>query len=228
METKKSNKVNLEKNKGTSLLIGMVMVLSLILVAFEWTTDENTRNDTQTVSEIQFEDEMMQITRRDEPKPEPKPEQPKVAEVLDIVDDDVVIEDDFDFDMEADDNSEYDFTSMMGDDEEDIEEQEIFYIVEDMPTFRGGDMSEFWKYAMGEIRYPEIAAENGVSGTVYMQFTVSKTGDVTEVKVVKGVHPDLDEEAIRVIKNSPKWEPGKQRGRKVPVIMSLPMKFILQ
>jgi len=228
METKKSNKVNLEKNKGTSLLIGMIMVLSLILVAFEWTTDENTRNDTQTVSEIQFEDEMMQITRRDEPKPEPKPETPPVAEVLDIVDDDVVIEDDFDFDMEADDNSEYDFTSMMGDDEEDIEEQEIFYIVEDMPTFRGGNMSEFWKFAMGEIRYPEVAAENGVSGTVYMQFTVSKTGDVTEVKVVKGVHPDLDEEAIRVIKNSPKWEPGKQRGRKVPVIMSLPMKFILQ
>ena len=228
MEKKKCNKVNLEKNKGTFLLIGMVVVLSLILVAFEWTHGESKDDNMNMVSEIQFEDEMMQITRREEPKPEPKPETPPVAEVLDIVDDDVVIEDDFDFDMEADDNSEYDFTSMIGDDEEEIEEQEIFYIVEDMPTFRGGDMSEFWKYAMSEIRYPEIAAENGVSGTVYMQFTVSKTGDVTKVKVVKGVHPDLDEEAIRVIKNSPKWEPGKQRGRKVEVIMSLPMKFILQ
>jgi protein TonB len=67
-----------------------------------------------------------------------------------------------------------------------------------------------------------------VSGTVHMQFKVNKNGDVVDVKVVKGVHPDLDNEAIRVIKSSPKWEAGKQRGRAVNVIMSLPMKFILQ
>jgi len=227
METKKAKKVDLEKKSPFFIQIGLIITLSIVLVAFEWTSNLSKTDDINMVNEIQFEDEMMQITRRDEPKPEPKPEQPKVAEVLDIVDDDVIIEDDFDFDMEADDNSEYDFTSMMGDDEE-IEEDEIFYIVEDMPTFNGGDMGEFWKYAMKEIRYPEIAAENGVSGTVYMQFTVNTTGLVTNVKVVKGVHPDLDNEAIRVITNSPKWEPGKQRGRKVKVIMSLPMKFILQ
>ena len=227
METKKAKKVDLEKKSPFFIQIGLIITLSIVLVAFEWTSNLSKTDDINMVNEIQFEDEMMQITRRDEPKPEPKPEQPKVAEVLDIVDDDVIIEDDFDFDIEADDNSEYDFTSMMGDDEE-IEEDEIFYIVEDMPTFNGGDMGEFWKYAMKEIRYPEIAAENGVSGTVYMQFTVNTTGLVTNVKVVKGVHPDLDNEAIRVITNSPKWEPGKQRGRKVKVIMSLPMKFILQ
>ena len=87
---------------------------------FEWTKGEGKDDNSDTVQEIQFEDEMMQITRREEPKPEPKPEQPKVAEVLDIVDDDVEIEDDFDFDMEATDDTEYDFTSMMGDDEEEI------------------------------------------------------------------------------------------------------------
>jgi len=227
MENKKSNKANLEKKTPLFIQIGLIIALSITLVAFEWTTSEKT-NNIEMVQEIQYEDEMMQITRREEPKPEPKPEQPKVAEVLDIVDDDVVIDDDFDFDMEANSDTEYDFTSMIGDDDEDIVEEEIFYIVEDMPTFNGGDMTEFWKYAMGEIRYPEIAAENGVSGTVYMQFTVNTTGFVTDVKVVKGVHPDLDNEAIRVITNSPKWEAGKQRGRKVKVIMSLPMKFILQ
>ena len=228
MEKKKSKNVNLEKRSPFFIQIGLIVALSIVLVAFEWTKGEGNDNNMEMVQEIQFEDEMMQITRRNEPKPEPKPEQPKVAEVLDIVDDDVEIEDDFDFDMEADDNSEYDFTSMLGDDEEDIEEDEIFYIVEDMPTFNGGDMSEFWKYAMKNIRYPEVAAENGVSGTVYMQFTVDKNGDVINVIVVKGVHPDLDEEAIRVIKSSPKWVSGKQRGRPVSVIMSLPMKFILQ
>ena len=135
------------------------------------------KGDENVVQEIQFEDEMMQITRREEPKPEPKPEQPKVAEVLDIVDDDVEIDDDFDFDMEATDNTEYDFTSMMGDDDEEIQEEEVFYIVEDMPTFNGGDpATEFRKYIAQNLRYPEIAAENGVSGRVIVQFAVNKTG----------------------------------------------------
>ena len=225
MKKKKANKVNQERNRPMFIQIGLIVALSIILVAFEWTSNPKKSDDIQLVQEIQFEDEMM-ITRREEPREQPKPETPKVLEVLEIVDDDVFVED-FSFDMEVDENTEYDFTTFE-DEEEIIEEVTPFYIVEDMPTFNGGDMGEFWKYAMGEIRYPEVAAENGVSGTVYMQFTVSTSGRVTDVKVIKGVHPDLDEESIRVIKNSPKWTPGKQRGRTVPVIMSLPMKFILQ
>ena len=226
METKKSKKVNLEKNKGLYFLIGVIITLSMILVAFEWSSNQNSiNNDHNIINAIEFEEEMI-ATRREEPKP-PEPKQPEVKTVIDIVEDDVIIEDDFSFDMETDDNTEYNFVIDDGD-EEIIEEVTPFYIVEDMPTFQGGDMGEFWKYAMSEIRYPEVAAENGLSGTVYMQFTVSAAGYVIDVKVIKGVHPDLDNEAIRVIKGSPKWEPGKQRGRRVPVIMSLPMKFILQ
>ena len=93
MELKKSKKVDLEKRKGMFIEIGLVVTLAIVLVAFEWTKGEDKGDDTDIVQEIQFEDEMMQITRREEPKPEPKPEQPKVAEVLDIVDDDVEIED---------------------------------------------------------------------------------------------------------------------------------------
>jgi protein TonB len=170
---------------------------------------------------------MMQITRREEPKPEPKPDIPKVAEVLDIVDDDVIIEDDFDFDMEADDNTEYDFTSMMGDDEE-IEEDEIFYIVEDMPTFNGGDLTEFNKYIVGNLRYPDIAAENGISGRVIIQFMVDETGSVKQIEIVRSVDPALDKEAIRVVASSPKWIPGKQRGKPVKVLFYFPINFILQ
>ena len=224
MEKKKSDKVSQERNRPMFFQLGLVVALSIILVAFEWSSNPKETDNTQMIQEIQFEDEMM-ITRREEPKP-PEAKQPEVLQVLDIVEDNVEVAD-FEFDFEVDDKTEYDFTTFE-DEEEIVEEVTPFYIVEDMPQFNGGDMSEFWKYAMKNIRYPEVAAENGVAGTVYMQFTVSTAGYVIDVKVIKGVHPDIDDEAIRVIKNSPRWTPGKQRGRAVPVIMSLPMKFILQ
>ena len=228
MELKKANKVNLEKRKGMFLEIGLVVALSIILVAFEWTKGEDKGDGTALISEIQIEDEMMQITRRDEPKPEPKPEQPKVAEVLEIVDDDVEIEDDFDFDMEATDDTEYDFT-MMSDDDEEIDEDEVFYIVEDMPTFNGGEpATEFRKYIAQNLRYPEIAAENGISGRVIVQFAVNKVGTVVDARIVRSVDPALDKEAVRVVMTSPKWTPGKQRGKAVKVLFTFPINFVLQ
>jgi len=229
MELKKSKKADLENKKGMFIQIGLVMALSIVLVAFEWTKGEGNDDDSDAVAAIQFEDEMMQITRREEPKPEPKPEQPKVAEVLDIVDDDVEIEDDFDFDMEATDDTEYDFTSMMGDDSEDIDEDEVFYIVEDMPTFNGGDpATEFRKFIAQNLQYPEIAAENGVSGRVIVQFAVNKTGQLVDAVVVRSVDPALDKEAVRVVMSSPKWTPGKQRGKAVKVLFTFPINFVLQ
>ncbi|MCK5065887.1 MAG: energy transducer TonB [Bacteroidales bacterium] len=228
MEIKKAKSVDLEKRKSMFIQIGLVVALSIVLVAFEWTKGEGKDDNSDAVKEIQFEDEMMQITRREEPKPEPKPEQPKVAEVLDIVDDDVEIEDDFDFDMEATDNTEYDFTSMM-DDSEEIDEEEVFYIVEDMPTFNGGDpATEFRKYIAQNLQYPEIAAENGVSGRVIIQFAVNKVGKVVDAKIVRSVDPALDKEAVRVVMSSPKWAPGKQRGKAVKVLFTFPINFVLQ
>jgi protein TonB len=229
MELKKSKKADLEKKKGMYITVGLVISLSIVLVAFEWTKGEDKDDGSDAVAEIQFEDEMMQITRREEPKPEPKPEQPKVAEVLDIVDDDVEIEDDFDFDMEATDDTEYDFTTMISDEGEDIEEEEVFYIVEDMPTFNGGEpATEFRKYIAQNLQYPEIAAENGVSGRVIVQFAVDRTGQVVDAVVVRSVDPALDKEAIRVVMSSPKWTPGKQRGKAVKVLFTFPINFVLQ
>ena len=228
MEQKKSEKADLEKRKGMYLEIGLVVALSLILIGFEWTARDQDRDTSEMVQEIQFEDEMMQITRREEPEPEPKPEQPKVAEVLDIVDDDVEIDEEFDFDMEATEDTEYDFTTIT-DDEEEIEEEEVFYIVEDMPTFNGGDpATEFRKYIAQNLRYPEIAAENGISGRVIVQFAVDKTGQVVDAVVVRSVDPALDKEAIRVVMSSPKWVPGRQRGKAVKVLFTFPINFVLQ
>ena len=132
MELKKSKKADLENKKGIFIQVGLVVAMAVILIGFEWTTSPEEANDDEMVKEITFEDEMM-VTRREEPpKEQPKPETPKVAEVLDIVEDDVEI-DDFDFDMEVDEDTEYDFT-MMEDDDEEIDEEQIFFIVEDMKT----------------------------------------------------------------------------------------------
>jgi len=179
------------------------------------------------VSQIEFEDEMIVTRRVEPPKEQPKPETPKVAEVLDIVEDDIEIED-FDFDMEVDEDTEYDFT-MMDDGEEQIDEEQIFFIVEDMPTFNGGDPSiEFMKYISDNLEYPDIAAENGISGRVIAQFAVNKQGKIVDVVIVRSVDKALDKEAVRVISQSPMWSPGKQRGKPVSVLFTFPINFVLQ
>lgn len=226
MERKKAKNADLERRKGMYLQVGLVVALSIILIAFEWTSEPDDGPQDDMVQQIEYENEMMVTRRQEKPKEEPKPE-PKVAEVLDIVEDDVEI-DDFDFDMEVDEDTEYDFTSVT-DDEEEIDEEEVFYIVEDMPTFNGGDPAiEFRKYIAQNLEYPEIAAENGISGRVIVQFAVNSNGKVVDAVVVRSVDPALDKEAIRVVMSSPRWSPGKQRGKAVKVLFTFPINFVLQ
>lgn len=227
MEVKKTKKADLENKKGIFIQVGLVVALSIILIGFEWTSKPDNDDDTEMVQQVEMENEMIVTRRQEPPKEQPKPETPKVAEVLDIVEDDVEI-DDFDFDMEVDEDTEYDFT-MVEDDEEEIDEEEIFYIVEDMPTFNGGDPAiEFRKYIAANLEYPEIAAENGISGRVIVQFAVNSTGRVVDAVVVRSVDPALDKEAIRVVMTSPPWTPGKQRGKAVKVLFTFPINFVLQ
>ncbi|MFC2089769.1 energy transducer TonB [Bacteroidota bacterium] len=227
MERKKSNNADLENKKGVFLQLGLVAALSVILIGFEWTTSPADDEGQEMVQQIEMEDEMIVTRRQEPPKEQPKPETPKVAEVLDIVEDDVEI-DDFDFDMEVDDDTEYDFT-MVDDDEEEIEEEQIFFIVEDMPTFNGGEPAvEFRKYIANNLEYPEIAAENGISGRVIVQFAVNNVGRVVDAVVVRSVDPALDKEAVRVVMASPSWTPGKQRGKAVKVLFTFPINFVLQ
>ncbi len=228
MEPKKSNKADLEKNRGIFFQIGLILVLSVILIAFEWTSRPDSGDEDKLLADASYEVEEMQVTRREEePKPEPEPEQ-KVTEILNIVDDDVDIEDDFDFDVEADASTEFEFSGF-ADEEEEFEEDQVFYIVEDMPTFNGGDPAiEFRKYIAQNLRYPEIAAENGISGRVIVQFAVNSTGKVVDAVVVAGVDPALDKEALRVVMASPPWTPGRQRGKAVKVLFTFPINFVLQ
>jgi len=113
--------------------------------------------------------------------------------------------------------------------ETDTVEREIFYIVEDMPIFNGGEPAiEFRKFIAQNLQYPVRAEENGIAGRVIVQFTVNKDGKVADANVVRSVDPDLDKEAIRVVTSSPAWEPGIQRGKAVDVLFTFPINFVTQ
>jgi protein TonB len=102
---------------------------------------------------------------------------------------------------------------------------EPLFIVETMPTFKGGDLSEFRNWVFKRTRYPEEAIINKIRGTVFLTFIVEKDGTVSNVTVVKGVHPLLDDEAVKAISDSPKWSPGLQRGQPVRVRFQIPLEF---
>ena len=102
-----------------------------------------------------------------------------------------------------------------------------FRTVEQMPSFQGGNIDTFAKWVHGKLKYPKKAAANGISGRVLVGFTVTRSGKVADVKVLKGIDPDLDKEAVRVVKKSPKWVPGRAKGNAVDVSFSIPIVFKL-
>ncbi len=110
--------------------------------------------------------------------------------------------------------------------EEEKIDTDVFVIVEQMPEFPGGQDS-LYKFLGANIVYPNKAKKDGVEGKVYINFTIEKDGSINEVKVLRGVHPLLDEEAIRVVESFPKWKPGKQKGKTVRVSYNLPLNFVL-
>ena len=101
-------------------------------------------------------------------------------------------------------------------------------MVEQKPMFNGGDANAFSKWVNQRLVYPETCKENGISGRVVLSFTIRKDGTLADAKVVRGVHPDIDREALRVINSSPKWTPGKQRDRAVAVSYNFPVIFMLR
>ena len=113
--------------------------------------------------------------------------------------------------------------------DETIGEEPIPYqLVETKPTFLGGDANQFAQWVNSKLQYPVEAKENGVQGRVVLQFTVQTDGSLANVKVLRGVHTLLDHEAIRVVSMSPKWHPGTQRGKVVPVTYTFPVIFQLR
>ena len=226
MQVKKSEKASLENDKVIYVLMGLVFVLSLVYVALEWTEKEVTKYEV-TDTEFLFEEEVeIQQTSQETPPPPPPPAVQEV-EVLNVVEDNVETES---IEVISEDNPEdiVEIAPPVEVKEEEEPEDVIFYVVESMPEFPGGNAA-MYKYIGENLTYPVIAQENGIQGKVICQFTINKDGSLVDIEVVRSAgDASLDKEAMRVIKSMPKWKPGKQRNPPVRVKFTLPVTFKLQ
>jgi protein TonB len=222
----KSKKADLEGKKSLFFQVGLVVALGLALVAFEWPSRgdfslDNYRNH----GTIETPDEVV-ITRPEEIK-EPPPPVIISVEVINIRENDEDIKDDpiiFD-----DITTEGIRHLLLPVEEKDVVERPIdFMLIEDKPTFMGGDFNTFTKWVGNRLKYPEEAATNGIQGRVILQFLIDTDGSVKNVVVVRGVDRMLDAEALRVVSMSPKWKPGMQRGVPTKVLFTFPLIFQLQ
>lgn len=226
MELKKSPKANLENKKGIFLQIGLIVTLSLIWGAFEWKSNPSKGDSFTQKASVDTEEEVIISTRATTPPPPPPPPPPAMSETINLVSDDVEIKDEF-MAMDVEATSET-VINVKVDEEEEVKEEEVFLRVEKMPTFKGGDLNTFRNWVQGRLKYPTIAAENGIQGTVYLTFVVNGKGEVVKVTTMRGIDPLIDKEAERVVASSPKWSPGEQRGKSVSVKYTLPIAFKLQ
>lgn len=230
MELKKSPKYDLERKKGLFLEIGLIFALAVTLFAFEWKNyDKLEVSNTGGRTAMDLPEELVQITKQPDLPPPPAP--PATTTVINIVENDAKVDDDFTIDAEADEATQVEayvapVQTAAPVVEESVEETEIFTVVEDQPNFPGGDEARIL-YLKDNIKYPQMARESGIQGTVYVTFVVERNGSVTDVKVLRGIGGGCDEEAIRVIENMPKWNAGKQRGKPVRVQFNMPIKFTL-
>jgi len=225
MDIKKSSKASLEDKKTIYTLMGFIVALSLIYIAFEWTKKEvNIYEDVSL--EVISEEEIEIVQTAEALPPPPAPEVPEVIEVLNVVEDDVETAE-IVIDTEDDKNKQVVIQAPVQVAVVEEESEVVFMVVESMPAFPGGDAALF-KYLSDNIKYPVIAQESGIQGRVICQFVVNRDGSIVDIEVVRSVDKSLDAEAVRVISKMPKWTPGKQRGKTVRVKYTLPVNFRLQ
>ena len=227
MDVKKSPKASLEDKKMLFVMMGLVMVLSLLYIGFEWTDKEITVY-AATDTSLLAEEEIEVVQTAQELPPPPPPPAPEIVEILNVVEDNVEVAS-VEINTEDDKNKVVAISAPVTSSApiEEEEDQVIFQVVEKMPSFPGGDAALF-KFLNENVKYPVIAQENGVQGRAICQFVVNRDGSIVDVEVVRSVDASLDKEAIRVIKSMPKWSPGQQRGKPVRVKYTLPVNFKLQ
>ena len=230
MEVKKSPKADLENKKLLFREIGLVAVLGIVLLAFEWSTKDKPEMMDLTQDAVAIEEEIIPITQEQQELPPEMPKIPVLSDVIDIVDDDIKVNDDLIVSLEDNSNMGVEIMDYHAEVVEEVVEEEAipFALVEEKPRFQGGDANTFSKWVNSKLVYPEIAKENGVQGRVTLQFTVNTDGSVSNVTVLRGVDPSLDKEAVRIVSSSPKWEPGRQRERPVKVTYTFPVIFQLR
>lgn len=223
METKKSFKADLGNKRGLLLEIGLVVTLVLVVAAFAYTPKEY-RIEQPDLTYAPVEVEMTEITR-EKPREAPrKVEIRPLAQVIQIIRNTDKIQTDVDvsiFDVET----PVEFVTV---EPEPVVDDEVFLVAETMPSFMDGTIETFRAWVMQNVKFPQIALENGIHGRVVLSFVIDKDGRLTNVEVLQAPDRSLAEEAVRVLNKSPKWSPGKQRNQTVRVKFTLPVDFRVQ
>ncbi len=231
MEIKKSEKASLENKRLLFTEIGLILALLIVWGAFSYSSKEKKVAVFEDVNEEIAVEEEIPITQENTPPPPETPDVPVLSDQIDIVDDEIAVDDNLFLNLEDDSSIGIEIMDYVEAvvEEEEVEEEAIpFQLVEEKPKFQGGDANDFTRWVNSRLQYPEIAKENGVQGRVTLQFTVNADGSVSNVKVLRGVDPSLDQEAVRVVSSSPKWTPGRQRDRAVKVTYTFPVVFQLR
>ena len=228
MEAKKTPKADLEKRRGLYLEIGLVVILALALVAFNIKSyDKEVKEVSTRTADVEIDADIIQ-TSEDTPPP-PPPEEPEVvATELNVVENDAEdIHEVGIINAESKADEALEFTRVEVKEEVEEVEEEVFLVVEEDPEFPGG-LDALSKFIADNIKYPQLAKENNITGKVFVSFVVEKDGRVGQVKILRDIGGGCGNEAVRVVKMMPKWKPGKQRGKAVRTQFNLPVNFDLQ
>ena len=221
METKKSKKASLEGHSGTFFLVGLIISISLVLFAFEYKSYSSLDPfRTNQIPVIWDDPEIINTVREKQKVILPKIDISRVEIVPDIK---IIPEIDYTAIIDYDPNALWNDTLEY---EEKLYDEPIYEFPQILPVFQGGD-DALVLFLHSQVHYPSEAASYGAEGTVHIQFTITSTGEVRDIKVLRGVDYYLDQEAIRVVKSMPRWTPAQQGIRKVATYMRLPFKFTL-
>ncbi len=236
MELKKSPKADLRRNSSLYFVLGLVVVMALVYIAFEWKTYDEASNYDISMDVEELLDEEVPMTEQLKTPPPPPP--PAAPEVIEVVEDEEEVEETVIESTETSQEQEIVEVEDVVVEEMDEDIDVPFAVIEDVPIFPGcesvgkAQLRDCFNEKMQEhirknFRYPEIAQEMGVQGRVSVLFTIQKDGSIGNIRL-RGPDKNLEEEARRIIEKLPKMTPGKQRGRPVRVPFSIPIMFKLQ
>jgi len=224
MLPKKNKKAEIDR--GVLFTVGLVLALAATLVAFEWKTTPELVKLTGTSRSKPDQDIEIPPTGPDVVKP------PSPAKLIDVI---RIVANTIDTGINSDDlDTEAREGDVIGFEPADFgvvpakeEEEDVILFAEQMPLFPGGDAA-LLQYIQRTLKYPVSAQENGIQGRVFVRFVIDRQGNVSNVELARGVDPLLDNEALRVIRSLPVWEPGRQQGKPVRVLFTVPIVFKLQ
>ncbi len=220
---------------STSMLIGYVLVLAAIFVAFEWTQREvKIQEDNEVVYDMAVEEDMIPITRQEQIVQAPPPAAaPATPEILEVVENEEELPEE---EIQTSEETNQSITTSTGTGAptavvagppapvvEDVEDDRILDVPEEQAEFPG----DVYAWLAKNIKYPSICQEQGIQGRVNVQFVINRDGSIVDVKVVRSPNEDLSAEAERVVKSMPKWKPARQGNKPVRQRYTLPVMFRL-